>query len=85
MSRTDGWKQYNSEYIAKLQADAALLRAEHIQERACNTALRAELDKCQAALRMVEWVEEDCPWCGEYRLAGHTPDCPRQIALGEQP
>ena len=46
-----------------------------------------ERDALRAALEMVEWVEADdhpdyCPWCGNFDNMGHTPDCPRQVALG---
>lgn len=41
------------------------------------------------ALEAVEWVKDRyykadfCPWCQEFRLAGHAPDCRRQRALAE--
>lgn len=58
--------------------------------------LQSDLAKMREALRMVEWTMDPegprCPWCGGHdRLCkgyalrgGHTPDCPRQAALGEQ-
>jgi len=40
------------------------------------------------ALEAVEWVptaipsEHYCPWCREYQVYGHNPECQRQAALG---
>jgi len=48
-------------------------------------------DRARGALRMIEMIEDSdnnkyCPWCGNYIFDGpHTPDCPRQVALGLDP
>ena len=53
--------------------------------------LRAENTRLRAALEAVEWIEDCCrigqycPWCRRHRASGHTPDCLRQAALGEEP
>jgi len=52
----------------------------------------AELEQAREALRMVEWINGECPWCGnlspnkyydsKVENVGHRRDCPRQKALG---
>jgi predicted RNA-binding Zn-ribbon protein involved in translation (DUF1610 family) len=45
--------------------------------------LQEENIKLRATLEAVEWATGYfCPWCGNYRIIGHAPDCQRQIALG---
>jgi hypothetical protein len=54
-------------------------------------ALRATVARLRAALETVEWdtsgigdrAWDMCPWCGNYRSAGHRADCQRQVALKE--
>jgi hypothetical protein len=57
------------------------------------TELRLEAERLQAenarlrkSLEAVEWITglgyTYCPWCTKFMIAGHAPDCPRQIALG---
>ena len=53
--------------------------------------LEADNARLRAALEAVEWIEDCCrigqycPWCRRHRASGHTPDCLRQAALGEEP
>ena len=63
--------------------------AEHGSCRdALNVAL-ARLELAQAVLREVEYVPLagyyptlwECPWCNALKNTGHSPDCPRQLAL----
>jgi hypothetical protein len=55
------------------------------------TAFHARIeagDRAREALKDLEWTFDErwgitCPWCdGNKYHGGHTPDCPRQLALG---
>jgi hypothetical protein len=50
--------------------------------------LQAENARLRKVIEQVEWVyssdEMDqyvCPWCDQYKVNGHAPDCSRQAAL----
>jgi len=78
------------EWLADANVKAA---SERGYDKLCAVAADnlARAEQAQAALRMVEWVEDQgmevgmdkgCPWCHGGQ-PWHEPDCPRQLALGE--